>query len=202
MITFPCPRCQTSVESEDRPRSGWVLCPSCDVLVRSPVANEAVTAPPPPLPVRQKPIRSGFGKRAHEVYRSLCPDGRCGVRVLGVGMGLCLLAGLLVGGFVVWVYYRVDLTTGKQVEYVDRPKYTRTEFRQAVTGKTPDEVVSLLGRPDSTEDERGWIKAMRYDKLLAWDPVSKTVDRAVILHLRPPIEPRNNYVVYDVTFRP
>lgn len=50
--------------------------------------------------------------------------------------------------------------------------YTRDEFRQAVLGKTPDEVLKLLGKPDRTdEDGPQWIY---YDRRR--DPLTGKID--------------------------
>lgn len=66
--------------------------------------------------------------------------------------------------------------------------YTRDEFRKALAGKTGEEIIALLGRPDSTNDSSNWGPRWIYDfKGRNWvvhDPVSGKDDTAVSLHLR------------------
>lgn len=54
-----------------------------------------------------------------------------------------------------------------------RPTMTRDEFRKAVVGKTPDEVIATVGRPDRTDDLGGiaW-----YYRDRTRDPVSLKTD--------------------------
>lgn len=52
--------------------------------------------------------------------------------------------------------------------------YTRDEFRKLVVGKTPDEVIAAVGRPDSTQDS-GRDPTWYYDSRTR-DPVSGKID--------------------------
>lgn len=52
--------------------------------------------------------------------------------------------------------------------------YGREEFRKAITGKTPDEVIKAVGKPDSTQDSGGG-STWYYNKATK-DPVTDKVD--------------------------
>jgi len=54
---------------------------------------------------------------------------------------------------------------------------SRQEFQQAVSGKTPEQVISILGRPERTMDDGVWTYEGR-----TRDPVSGKVDTFVHVH--------------------
>ncbi len=56
-----------------------------------------------------------------------------------------------------------------------RKTYTRDQFRQLVIGKTPDEVIKAVGKPDRTQDFAG-TRAWYYDRITT-DPITGKVDR-------------------------
>jgi hypothetical protein len=89
-----------------------------------------------------------------------------------------LMLGLLIGGGVVvmvvaiglvglvsWVHEAPNAMEAPQAAAIDhqpvmmqepaRPTYTREEFARLVMGKTPDEVVAVIGRKADTRIERG-----------------------------------------------
>jgi outer membrane protein assembly factor BamE (lipoprotein component of BamABCDE complex) len=53
---------------------------------------------------------------------------------------------------------------------------TREEFRAKVMGKTPDEVITAVGKPDSTQ-ESGGNQNWYYEKR-SRDPITGNVDRS------------------------
>ncbi len=63
--------------------------------------------------------------------------------------------------------------TGKQV-------YSREEFRAAVMGKTPEQILKLLGRPDQTSEDTGsgseWVY---YDRRR--DPLTGKLDELTFI---------------------
>ena len=56
--------------------------------------------------------------------------------------------------------------------------YTRDEFRKLLMGKTMDEVIQLIGKPDSTSDFGDGEPTWRY-KEITTDPVSSRTDTSV-----------------------
>lgn len=58
--------------------------------------------------------------------------------------------------------------------------YSRDEFRKIVQGKTPDEVIVLVGRPEFTEDGEG-IMSWFYHGLTR-DPYTGKMDDTVLVN--------------------
>lgn len=57
-----------------------------------------------------------------------------------------------------------------------RKTYTRDEFRNLIIGKTPDQVLKAVGKPDRTREITG-MNVWYYDATTT-DPVTGKVDRA------------------------
>lgn len=83
---------------------------------------------------------------------------------LAVGAGVAVLVAAVAVAVV------ADRRSGSAV-------YPRDEFRAALIGKTEDEVLSLVGRPASTQDTRGGVYWYYRDRTR--DPVTGRVDRRV-----------------------
>ncbi len=61
------------------------------------------------------------------------------------------------------------------------PDYTRAEFESLVKGKTAEEVIALVGRPDSTLDHSPTTDDWVYSYLTT-DPVTGKADRTTHLY--------------------
>ncbi len=57
---------------------------------------------------------------------------------------------------------------------------TREEFKAKVMGKTADEVIAAIGRPDSTDERLG--SSMWSYRDLCYDPISGKTDRDISIH--------------------
>ena len=86
-----------------------------------------------------------------------------------VGGLLLLLAGCAVVGLI--VFTRTKPGPAPVIE--SRKTFTREEFKAAVLGKTKDQILTLLGKPDSTSGGRsdGWS----YNRITV-DPISGKTD--------------------------
>ena len=103
--------------------------------------------------------------------------------VLGVAAALVLLCG---GGGVFAVLKVREAAQRVQAEIraaeeqrANDPKnkvYTRDEFRALLMGKTEQEVIDLVGRPDSTDDNRGPDRKVYTYKRRTHDPISSSDD--------------------------
>lgn len=74
--------------------------------------------------------------------------------------------------------------------------YDREEFRDLLLGKSPDEVLAAVGRPESTQDTRHAFVGHQqnwYYRNVTRDPVTGEVDRSVQVNFR-------NGVVVSVNF--
>lgn len=58
----------------------------------------------------------------------------------------------------------------------------REEFRKALLGKTPDEVIRAVGRPEDTTDDGG--RQMWTYRGRTKDPVTGNVDSAAFVHFK------------------
>ena len=94
--------------------------------------------------------------------------------VAAMALGLtCGLAGFTAGvggGFAMG--YAAQPETPKKVK--PAVTYTRAQFDDLVDGKTPDEVIAAVGKPDTTNDTGRWTY---YG--ITYDPAAKLMDSAV-----------------------
>lgn len=70
-------------------------------------------------------------------------------------------------------------------------RWTREEFRKTVVGKTPDEVIAAVGKPDRTndfDDRKSW-----FYKELTTDPITDKVDKSITVRFK-------DGRVYEVVF--
>lgn len=72
-----------------------------------------------------------------------------------------------------------------------RKTYTRDQFRDLLVGKTPDEVVKAVGKPDRTHDIAGRI-VWHYDGMTT-DPATGKPDRTAQVIFEQGVVNRVNY---------
>jgi DNA-directed RNA polymerase subunit RPC12/RpoP len=198
--TFVCPACKKPVNIESDSLNKWENCPHCGFFVHAPSsARPSPPGSPPPLPS----MRPDGGKKADGIRRLrqfLFPDNRISIRFVMITSAISLVIGLFFGGFAMWAVGHYNLMSSNPVQYVEKPKYSRESFREAFVGKTLEEVIAVLGRPDKTSDDQGNVRSIDYKRILTHDPISKTVDRSVMLIFG--FDPRagNHRVVRDVYF--
>ena len=70
-------------------------------------------------------------------------------------------------------------TTGSGTQTATKKTYSRDELRAMVMGKTAEEVVSMLGKPERTNDDSTGEIMMYYPKI-AVDTISGKTDGAYI----------------------
>lgn len=113
-------------------------------------------------------------------------------------MAVGFLAGVVCGGL---LGYFVGVEQGKRVAadpatpppavsgdtpvpVEKRPaRYTRKEFAALIEGKTPEEIIKLLGIPFSRSEDAGSTSMMRYRKM-TFDPLTMNVDQDAFIHFK------------------
>jgi len=111
----------------------------------------------------RRPVKRGGLPPALVVL--LAVGGGCVFLAVAVGVGALMLAG------------RTVETRPTQTEPANK-LYPRDEFRKLLMGKTADEVIQLIGKPDSTSDFGDGEPTWRY-KDITTDPVSGRTDTSV-----------------------
>lgn len=113
---------------------------------------------------------------------------RGGLKRGGVPPGVWVL--LAVGGVgAVMLAVGLVVTAARTVE--TRPTqtepanklYTRDEFRKLLAGKTMEEVLQLIGKPDSTSDTPDRDPMWLY-RGITYDPLTKNTDTSVYVYFR------------------
>lgn len=106
---------------------------------------------------------------------------RTGVGPYLVGFVLGLVVG--VGGMVVFSRSPAPVPTTHTAAYLPaetlptRPAVPRPDFAAAVTGKTPDEVIAAVGKPDTNLESGG--SQLWYYRAATADPASGKLDARV-----------------------
>lgn len=73
-------------------------------------------------------------------------------------------------------------TTSEKKEEAKKEKRTKEELAKALVGKTEDEVIKLVGRPDQTSEYGDGKTHWRYrGKELTYDPVSQKYHNVTIV---------------------
>lgn len=101
-------------------------------------------------------------------------------RVLLVA-ALCIPAGFIAGCVQGCGQADPKPAVGKQGQAASGKKYSRDEFKRLVVGKTTDEVIKLIGRPQRTAD-LGQFEAWSYPGLTT-DPISGRDDESTSLNV-------------------
>ena len=171
-LAFACPACHTSFSSRPLPAGSVLACPSCgtryalsDLPVAghlpeaSPVPTAAVAAVDPPLaelapdpPARRRTARRLRGEGLREPRRS---DSGTSTILLAVVIPLMAVIAL---AFLGWVFIGNRGALG--------PPRDTVELHARVYGKTADEVVRVMGKPDRIiQHQRGpiCVYADRYE---------------------------------------
>ena len=77
-----------------------------------------------------------------------------------------VLVQLISGCVVAVVFWATERTAAPTTPVAPAKTYTRDEFRKLVLGKTPQQVIELLGKPESTgDDKEGKPSHYLYDKI-------------------------------------
>lgn len=71
------------------------------------------------------------------------------------------------------------------------PRISREEFRKRVMGKTPDEVIAVIGKPDRTADDGPTV--YWYYKNRSFDPVTNRTDETTQVCFRRGVVDSVNY---------
>ena len=93
--------------------------------------------------------------------------------LIGIGIAGLAIALVVGGSCVVGVWWLAkdrppDVQPTRTATGNERKPYTREEFKALVMGKTPDEVIAAIGRPDKTWDDG---KEWSYDGITI-DPIT------------------------------
>ena len=62
---------------------------------------------------------------------------------------------------------------------VSKPKHNRDELRNLIIGKTQNQVIEIIGKPESSQDVSGGKQMWYYHSGISYDPVTDIVDYQV-----------------------
>jgi outer membrane protein assembly factor BamE (lipoprotein component of BamABCDE complex) len=95
-----------------------------------------------------------------------------------IGGSVLLLVVVAVCGGLLWFGALGARQAEQQQKKQEATLPTRDEFRTKIMGKTADEVIALIGKPDTTQDHGGGDQNWYYDHV-SRDPVNGKTDTSV-----------------------
>lgn len=99
-----------------------------------------------------------------------------------VVVGGVLLVGCAVGVAFVGMAYLSVRQEREQFGTVGATPIPREDFRKHIHGKTQDEVIAVVGKPDSTGDSDGLISWKYFSR--TFDPITGKTDYSVLIFFR------------------